>query len=88
MAESLLPTPTYWRDSHAALHSVIGWNTIYTPYEGMVTPVSRGWDFGSATGANYVLFDWDNLFLAQMAAVDSMDVAWANLIQILRAATA
>ena len=34
--------------------SVIAWNTIFTPYEGVVTPVSRGWDFGSG----YVLFDW------------------------------
>ena len=34
--------------------TVLAWNTIYTPYEGVVTPVSRGWDFGSG----YVLFDW------------------------------
>lgn len=31
--------------------SCIAWNTIYTPYEGVVTPVSRGWDFG----AGYVI---------------------------------
>jgi hypothetical protein len=36
--------------------SCIAWNTIYTPYEGVVTPVSRGWDFG----AGYVIFDWDS----------------------------
>lgn len=59
VGQKLLPTPAYWRDTHAALHSVIGWNTIYTPYEGMISPVSRGWDFGRATGADYVLFDWD-----------------------------
>jgi hypothetical protein len=34
--------------------AIIGWNTIYTPYEGVVTPVSRGWDFGRG----YVMFDW------------------------------
>jgi PA14 domain len=33
--------------------SVIAWNTMFTPYEGVVTPVSRGWDFG----AGYVIFD-------------------------------
>ena len=27
--------------------SCIAWNTIYTPYEGVVTPVSRGWNFGA-----------------------------------------
>ena len=26
--------------------SVIAWNTMFTPLEGVVTPVSRGWDFG------------------------------------------
>jgi hypothetical protein len=33
--------------------SVISWNTMFTPLEGVVTPVSRGWDFGEG----YVLFD-------------------------------
>lgn len=33
--------------------SVIAWNTMFTPYEGVITPVSRGWDFGSG----YVIFD-------------------------------
>ena len=36
------------------MQSIIAWNTMFTPYEGVVTPVSRGWDFGSG----YVLFDW------------------------------
>jgi hypothetical protein len=27
--------------------AVIAWNTMFTPYEGVVTPVSRGWDFGA-----------------------------------------
>ena len=34
--------------------SVIAWNTMFTPLEGVVTPVSKGWDFGEG----YVLFDW------------------------------
>jgi hypothetical protein len=34
--------------------TVIAWNTMFNPLEGVVTPVSRGWDFGEG----YVLFDW------------------------------
>lgn len=41
-------------DAYDAQQSVIAWNTMFTPYEGVVTPVSRGWDHG----AGYVLFDW------------------------------
>jgi hypothetical protein len=35
-------------DLYGILQAVLWWNTIYTPYEGVVTPVSRGpgWDFG------------------------------------------
>ena len=52
---------------------------MYTPYEGVVTPVSRGWDFGSG----YVLFDWDNFLLAFMASLEaeSLDISYSNLIQ-------
>jgi DMSO reductase anchor subunit len=50
---------------YEALSSVLQWNTCYSPYEGVVTPVSRGWDFG----AGYVLFDWDNLFLVRALRV-------------------
>jgi len=59
--------------------SVIAWNTMFTPLEGVVTPVSRGWDFGEG----YVLFDWDNYFCAYMASLEapSKDIAYSNLIQ-------
>jgi len=39
-------------DVYEPIQTVIAWNTMFTPYEGVVTPVSRGWDFGSG----YVLF--------------------------------
>ena len=39
-------------DAYDAQQSVIAWNTMFTPYEGVVTPVSRGWNHG----AGYVLF--------------------------------
>ena len=59
--------------------SILAWNTMFTPLEGVITPVSRGWDFGEG----YVLFDWDNFFLTYMASLsrDSLDIAYSNLIQ-------
>lgn len=72
--------------AYDAISSVIAWNTMYTPYEGVVTPVSRGWDFGHG----YVLFDWDNLFLGYMTSLNggiAKDVAYSNVIQIVLART-
>jgi hypothetical protein len=40
-------------DIYEAMASLLAWNTMFTPVEGVVTPVSRGWDFG----AGYVIFD-------------------------------
>jgi len=40
-------------DIYEAMASILAWNTMFTPIEGVVTPVSRGWDFG----AGYVIFD-------------------------------
>jgi putative isomerase len=72
-------------DAYDAQQSVIAWNTMFTPYEGVVTPVSRGWNHGSG----YVLFDWDNLFLAWMASMEaaSLDIAYSNLIQVVQGRT-
>jgi uncharacterized membrane protein (Fun14 family) len=39
-------------DVYEAMASILAWNTMFTPVEGVVTPVSRGWDFG----AGYVIF--------------------------------
>ena len=71
---------------YEAMSSILLWNTMFTPVEGVVTPVSRGWDFGSG----YVIFDWDNLFLSFMASLEAgtlKDIAYANLIQIVQART-
>jgi len=73
-------------DAYDAQQSIIAANTIFTPWEGVVTPVSRGWSRG---GTDYVLFCWDNLFLAWMASLeaDSRDIAYSNLIAIVQART-
>ena len=72
-------------DAYDAQQSILAWNSMFTPYEGVVTPVSRGWDHG----AGYVLFAWDNLFLAWQASLeeDSKDLAYSNLIQIVQSRT-
>jgi hypothetical protein len=36
-----------YSDVADGISSVILWNTMFTPIEGVITPVSRGWDFGS-----------------------------------------
>ena len=73
-------------DAYDAQQSIIAANTIFSPWEGVVTPVSRGWRRG---GTDYVLFCWDNLFLAWMASIDadSKDIAYSNLIQIVLSRT-
>jgi hypothetical protein len=65
------------------LSSALAWSTVYTPYEGVITPVSHImgniWDLG------YILFEWDTYFLALMATVQegiARDLAYANLIQV------
>lgn len=73
-------------DAYDALSSIILWNTMFTPIEGVITPVSRGWDFGSG----YVLFDWDNYFLSYMASLENgtlKDISYVNLIQITQSRT-
>jgi len=70
-------------DVYDAMQTVIAWNTIWVPYEGLVTPVSRGWDFGSG----YVIFDWDNYFLSYMASLDNKEIAYSNVIQISKSKT-
>ena len=73
-------------DIYEAMESILTWNTMFTPIEGVVTPVSRGWDFGEG----YVIFDWDNLFLSYMASLEPgtlKDISYANLIQIIQART-
>ena len=64
------------------LASVLAWNSIFTPYEGVVTPVSRNWDIW---GIGYILFEWDTYFLALLGSLQggrAKDLAYASLIQV------
>ncbi|MXX56923.1 MAG: hypothetical protein F4106_07830 [Gemmatimonadetes bacterium] len=73
-------------DAYLAVTSGIAWNTIYEPrHERVVSTVGRLWnrEYGGVA-----LFGWDNFFLAYMTALDSRDLALANVIEHLRGATA
>jgi putative isomerase len=69
-----------------AMQAAVGWNTVYEPrYDRIVTTVGRLWneDYGG-----YALFGWDNFFLAWLCSPFSGDLAFANVIEHLRSATA
>jgi putative isomerase len=70
-------------DVHEAMQTIMAWNSIYTPHEGLFTPVSRNWDFGEG----YVIFDWDNYFAAVMASLNDPTMAVANLVAITKTKT-
>ena len=72
-------------DIHAAIETVLGWDTIYEPEEKRVfSAISRQWNlqFGG-----YVIPGWDDVFAASLAADGSGDLAYANVIETLRSAT-
>jgi hypothetical protein len=72
-----------------SVFNVMAWNSIFTPFEGVTTPVTRAWNGGSG----YTLFDWDTLLGAVVMAARGRansvwaDVAVSNLLQILLART-
>lgn len=69
----------------AAVGSALGWDTIYdAAHRRVITPVSRAWN---VQWGGWVLFDWDTFFAAYMAGFYDRDLAYANAIEILRAAT-
>ena len=72
-------------DAYAAVVSGVAWNTVYEPrHERVVSTVGRLWneEYGGVA-----LFGWDNFFLAYLTALDSRDLAYANVIEHLRGHT-
>jgi len=68
-----------------AIETTLAWDTIYEPRgQRVISPVSRLWNLN---WGGYVLFDWDTFFAADMAAVGSRDLAYANALEILNEAT-
>ena len=64
------------------------WNLIHTPAElGPLFPVSHNWDFTppSRNGDfSYVIFEWDNIFASYMLSLDAKELAYSNLIQVIK----
>ena len=68
-----------------AIETTLAWDTIYEPHgKRVISPVSRIWN---VMWGGYVLFDWDTFFAADLAAVGSKDLAYANALEILNEAT-
>lgn len=68
-----------------AIETTLAWDTIYEPSgRRVITPVSRVWN---EQWGGYVLFDWDTFFAADLAAVGSRDLAYANVLEILNETT-
>jgi len=68
-----------------AIETTLAWDTIYEPeHHRVISPVSRLWNLG---WGGYVLFDWDTFFAADLAAVGSRDLAYANVLEILNEVT-
>jgi putative isomerase len=67
------------------IQTTLGWDTIYDPENRrVISPVSRIW---SVDWGGYVLFDWDTFFAGSLAAVGDKDLAYANVVEILREET-
>ena len=68
-----------------AVRAAIGWSTIYDPGFGrVITTVSRDWNVGSG---GYILFEWDNFFLAYACTLFGRELAIANFAEHLRSIT-
>eukprot|EP01062_Namystynia_karyoxenos_P016792 TRINITY_DN16186_c0_g1_i1.p1 TRINITY_DN16186_c0_g1~~TRINITY_DN16186_c0_g1_i1.p1 ORF type:complete len:784 (+),score=289.83 TRINITY_DN16186_c0_g1_i1:70-2352(+) len=78
-------------EAKAAAQAGVMWNYIYTPAEaGPLCPVSRGWDFTNGkvnSDWGYVIFDWDNIFASYLLSLDAKEIAYSNLIQVIRSKT-
>ncbi len=72
-------------EASIAVQSGIAWNLIYEPkFDRVVATVGRLWneEYGG-----FCLFGWDNFFLSYMTAVESKNLAYANVIEHLKGMT-
>ena len=72
-------------EANLAVQSGIAWNLIYEPkFDRVVATVGRLWneEYGG-----FCLFGWDNFFLSYMTALNSKNLAFANVIEHLRGLT-
>lgn len=71
-----------YKDVYDAIQTALAWNTIYDSHHNrIITPVSRIWN---DQRGGYILFCWDNYFVANMFALDNKNLAYANIIETTR----
>ena len=59
------------------------WNVLYSlEIPGTFAPVSRGW------GQPWVIFDWDNIFGAYQLSLDARELAYSQLVAVIKTKTA
>ena len=69
-------------DVYDAVQSVVAWNTIYDPEaDRVITPPSR---LKSVAAGGWELGGQESFFAALLASVDSKELAYSNLIEIMR----
>lgn len=72
-------------EASIAVQSGIAWNLIYEPkFDRVIATVGRLWneEYGG-----FCLFGWDNFFLSYMCALESKNLAFANIIEHLKGMT-
>ena len=78
-----------WSSVKDAMQTSLMWSVIYDPKEGLIAPVTRNWRFAGDDDdgdENYVLFCWDGSFASYMLSLDALDLALANLVQVVKSA--
>jgi hypothetical protein len=77
-------------DVYNAMQTVLAWDNIYDPrIERVITPVSRIWNVwfnNNSPMGGFVLFCWDNYFASMMLSTDNKELAYANAVEITKAA--
>jgi neutral trehalase len=71
--------------SYQALSSIMGWNTIYEHSQQRIfSTVSRDWN---VRRGGYAMFCWDNFFMGYMSALENKELAFANILELLKMVT-
>jgi len=71
-----------WAPAWEAISTSVNWNTIYDPVKDRIfTTVSRTWN---VSRGGYTFFGWDNFFMGYLAALESKELAFANIIEHLQ----
>ena len=79
-----------WDEVADALQTSLMWSLAYDPREGLVFPVTRNWRFGPGSvdgDTTEGLFCWDGSFASYMLSLDALDLAFSNLVQIVKMRT-